>query len=403
MNKGELAKAGDPVPECFDPGLDVGECLLNGLCEEVVLVDPVTECHDGIADICGDAENVNIHHAEELCRHLHSRFKRAAGECGENIHNGEQPLQGTLQLVGGVAAHFEFFRKFAETNRQVVDLLRGHGRKDVTESLFEHCDNADQITGLFWNREQRVQNVPECLDQIFTPGHPGDLFSIVIQTDRSVPNCLIQLLQVLDLLAGHTDVSQFLIRQAGSLVGQINQRVGQDVGAEPALVQAVLKFLRLRSDLLNGYAMGLRRIYDALFESDGVRDPFLQEVGPSGAQTTGNESVSRICGIRDHSSKKLRHFGKELLGFLKVTHDQLPGFGPSGLSAFLQRIHQLTESLDVLRGGECLLTDLGRFIRILRQGLRQDLRRHPLRTQGVVEQKGRVKQLGNMSVKVRGR
>ncbi len=242
-----------------------------------MLVDPVTEGHNGIANVGCDVENIHIHHAKQLCRHLNCRFQSAAGQSGEDVHDSEQPLAGALQLIGGLLTHFEFLSKITETLGQRVDLFGGGRREDLPERVPNDSDNADQVARLFRNGEQRLQDVAERLDQVLATGHSSDLIGILLQIDRTIFDRLVQLLQVVNLVAGHPDVRQFCIRQTSRLLCQIGQSIRQNISAEPSLVQAVLKLFCFGGDLFDSDAMSPGRVHNALLEANGVPDAFLQK------------------------------------------------------------------------------------------------------------------------------
>ena len=54
-----------------------------------MLVDPITEGYDSIADVGCDVENIHINHAKQFCRHLNGCLQSAAGQGGKDVHDSK--------------------------------------------------------------------------------------------------------------------------------------------------------------------------------------------------------------------------------------------------------------------------------------------------------------------------
>ena len=96
----------------------------------------------------------------------------------------------------------------------------------------------------------------------------------------------------------------------------------------------------------------------------------------------------RITGIRlsvNKSANCVAQACPECFCFFKVAKQDFPCHRPAGTNCFFQRIHQLGKSFYFLSGSKSFLTDFRGLIGIIPQGIDENIGRHPLILQAVVE------------------
>ena len=322
--------------------------------------------------------------------------------CRDSRHKPFQCISGGINQKFPPAGFVEVLNEFVERRARLLGLL-----SQLSERFDLFIRVADvlqlrvgELFDLHFNTEQLLIDQPlyrcvviPCISKGFDP--VGTISKI---TFDYTGNNLIKLFQ----FVGHRSSG---FGEAGCLSDKAADRLRENIRSKPAALQRLLKGTSLGNHLIRDLTVlltNLDQLILKLCQGNPGRTDLVLYFTPIRGKAALEQIISCIGGIGDDSAKKFGHLSKEFLGLLKVANHDLPACGPSRLSALLERVHQLSKGFNVLSRRKRFLTNLGSLIRIPCEGFGQDLGSHPLRTQRVIEQQGRVKQVRNMAIQVRG-
>ena len=139
--------------------------------------------------------------------------------------------------------------------------------------------------------------------------------------------------------------------------------------------KSVAEIIRIRDHLVESVAAFSGNLLNRFDIAGFIGNALVQQLLPPGTKTAAEQIVSRLGSLANHVADGLGYFAEQIFCFLKVTNQNFPSCRPSGLSAFLQSIPQLSEGLNLSCGFLCGFRHLSNFFGLrLRETLLNQIR-----------------------------
>ena len=230
--------------------------LLNAFVENVVLPDgpvevyqPVARCRRNGKKSGGkrpEARQQRFNTVEQSCKSLNA-----------DVQHSKYAFEGPLDFVHRAFGQDKPLGKLMQAFNNAIKLLRGGRRENIRPCLF-HCAEIAL---------KRLADVEQRLEQQFSAALPGHVFHQFRNRAGGTLGLLFQFADCLHLFLGIACVLQLLVAQcrqpfcgAGGLIGQLVQRLNQNIRGQPAFGQGVVERTRFLHHLVkvgNGFRGGL--------------------------------------------------------------------------------------------------------------------------------------------------
>src|SRR5688500_1745084 len=105
----------------------------------------LTKCDEEIANISGETKNSARTFGElpyQIRDESDTSFKKIPADTQDRKESSKSPPE----VICSFFANFQTLHEVSETNRQIVELLSGSGRKHFTEGLTDRSKNRQQRT-----------------------------------------------------------------------------------------------------------------------------------------------------------------------------------------------------------------------------------------------------------------